>query len=292
MTLRRFEYFVAVAEHGSFTIAAEQLAVSQPGLSHQLKALELELGGRLVDRGARRATLTPLGRAVLPHARAAVEQARRAQAAAGALLDGRAGTLRVSTVNSLSLAALPAVLAAWQSDHGGVEVHVQEHADVGPLLDAFADGAADLAVTPLPDRWDGEREPVGWEELVVVVPAAHPLAAVGRVDLRDLADQPWVHFAPDHGLAGVLEHLARLHGFRARAAMRTSQTAAAPRYVAAGVGFAILPANLVGEGCAGVHLDPPVGRTVYVVTRPDPDPLVRAFAEVVRTSIPLAPSAP
>src|SRR3954467_4211994 len=88
MTLRQMEYFLAVVDEGSFTRAAERLFVSQPALSHQGKALEQDLGGALLERRPQAVHLTPLGRAFLPHAAAAV---RAAEHAGGA---GRAGGQR------------------------------------------------------------------------------------------------------------------------------------------------------------------------------------------------------
>lgn len=287
VSLRRLRYFVTIAEHGSFTAAAELLSISQPGLSHQIKVLETELGGRLLDRSGRKVTLTVLGRAVLPHARSAVERGQRVEHAARSVLEGAGGVLHVSSVYSLSLAALPVVLGAWHAQYPQVEIHVHEYSDVQPLLDAFADGEADVALTPLPDRWTGERHLVGTEELVVAAPVHHPAALRREVEFADLAEERWVHFTPEHGLAGVLEHLGRVHGFRPRAAMRTSQTAAAARYVAAGVGLAVLPANLVEGDCAVIHLRPPVTRNVYLLTRDTDDPLVSAFADLVERRLPL-----
>src|SRR5258707_5904723 len=82
ISLRQLEYFVAVVEAGSFTRAAELLHVSQPGLSHQIQALERELGGPLLERLPRKVRLTPAGRTALPHARARLAHAQRASSAA------------------------------------------------------------------------------------------------------------------------------------------------------------------------------------------------------------------
>src|SRR5204863_4491816 len=91
MTLRQMEYLLAVVDEGSFTRAAERLFVSQPALSHQVKALEQSVGGPLLERRPQAVHLTPLGRAFLPHATAAVraaEDARRAARAVGQLESG------------------------------------------------------------------------------------------------------------------------------------------------------------------------------------------------------------
>ncbi|MGW2874653.1 LysR family transcriptional regulator, partial [Kitasatospora sp. NPDC001225] len=76
-TLRQLEYLATVVDTGSFTRAAEQLHVTQPALSHQIRALEVALGGPLLERLPRAVRLTPTGRAVLPHARAALAEAGR-----------------------------------------------------------------------------------------------------------------------------------------------------------------------------------------------------------------------
>ena len=82
ISLRQLEYFVTVVDEGSFTRAAEVLHVSQPGLSHQIQALERELGGPLLERLPRKVRLTPAGRTALPHARASIAHAQRASSAA------------------------------------------------------------------------------------------------------------------------------------------------------------------------------------------------------------------
>lgn len=78
MSLRQMEYFVAVVEESSFTRAAERLHVTQPALSHQIKALERNVGGELLERLPRGVLLTPMGRAFLPHAERSVRSAAQA----------------------------------------------------------------------------------------------------------------------------------------------------------------------------------------------------------------------
>ncbi|HEX9335041.1 MAG TPA: LysR family transcriptional regulator, partial [Pseudonocardiaceae bacterium] len=77
ITLRQLEYFVTVVDEGSFTRAAQILHVTQPGLSHQIQALERDLGGPLLERLPRKVRLTPAGRTALPHARASLAHAER-----------------------------------------------------------------------------------------------------------------------------------------------------------------------------------------------------------------------
>src|SRR3712207_726834 len=97
------------------------------------------------------------------------------------------------------------------------------------LEDAVRAGVGDLALGPTPLRWDGAVEPLGFEELVVVLPPADPLAARSRVPLSALADRRWVLFQPGHGLTDVVATACRAAGFEPRAAVRTTQVEAAAR---------------------------------------------------------------
>src|SRR4051812_28204124 len=107
-SLRQMEYLVAVIEEGSFTRAAQRLFVSQPALSHQVKALERSVGGPLLERTPHAVHLTPMGRAFLPHAVAAVRAADEAQRAAASVGQLEAGELRIATLHPLPLGRVPA----------------------------------------------------------------------------------------------------------------------------------------------------------------------------------------
>ncbi|MER7047154.1 LysR family transcriptional regulator [Streptomyces jumonjinensis] len=281
-TLRQFEYLVTIVDTGSFTRAAALLHVSQPALSHQVRALERDAGGPLLERLPRSVRLTPMGRAMLPHARAALAEAARARTAARRAVGLETGEIQVATVYSVTLGVLPPVLRAWHERHPGVRVRLMEFPHTDALQEAMAKGRPDLAVGPAPHSWDGPVHDLGTEEFVIVVPAGDPAAAdsgTDRVPLAALARRPWVHYAPGHGLAEVLDHACAAAGFQPLVAVRTEQTAAAPLLAAAGLGPALVPANLVPPGFTGVLLrpDPPVDRRLTVYTRPRPDPLTTAF---------------
>src|SRR6266481_1530851 len=117
ISLRQLEYFVTVVDEGSFTRAAELLQVSQPGLSHQIQALERELGGPLLERLPRQVRLTPAGRTALPHARASLAHAERTSSAAKRASGVDAGELHVGTLYSISVGVLPAALRTWRGKY-------------------------------------------------------------------------------------------------------------------------------------------------------------------------------
>ncbi|MFB7476268.1 LysR substrate-binding domain-containing protein [Kitasatospora sp. NPDC056184] len=284
-TLRQFEYLVTVVDTGSFTRAAELLHVTQPALSHQVRALEKAVGGPLLERLPRAVRLTPMGRAVLPHARAALADAERLRAAARQAAGLAGGELELATVYSVSLGILPPVLRAWRAAHPGVRIRLREFAHAEELRAAMAAGQADVAVGTPPTDWEGPIRELGVEEFVLVLPAEEGRggAAARRVPLASLAERDWVHYAPGNGLADLVDAACAEAGFRPRAAVRTEQTAAAPLLAAAGLGPALVPANIVPAGFDGLvrRPEPPVRRPLVAYTRTRPDALTAAFVELL-----------
>ncbi|GAA2277834.1 LysR family transcriptional regulator [Nonomuraea roseoviolacea subsp. roseoviolacea] len=294
-TLRQLEYLVTVVDTGSFTRAAEQLHVTQPALSHQMRALESAVGGPLLERLPRAVRLTPMGRAVLPHARAALAEAERLHRVARRAAGLEEGELEVAAIYSVSLGILPPVLRSWRRRHPGVRIRLREYPHADLLQAAMAAGRADLAVGPVPAGWEGPIRELGVEEFAVVLPADDPLAgrSTGTVALTELADRAWVHYAPGNGLADLLDQFCTQAGFHPPAAIRAEQTSAVPLLAAAGLGPALVPANIVPPHFDGVLLrpDPPIRRTLAAYTRTRPDPVTVAFADLLARQARVDPGA-
>jgi DNA-binding transcriptional LysR family regulator len=308
-TLRQLEYLVTVVDEGSFTRAAELLHVTQPALSHQIRALERSAGGPLLERLPKNLRLTPSGRAMLPHARAALADAERARCAARQAAGLEAGELQIATLYSISLGILPPALKAWRRQYPEVGIRLYEHRHTTELTEAMTTGQADVAIGPVPLTWPTPPHVLGIEELVVVIasddplaPAAdrlravptsvvHPLERTTSVSLTELAERAWVHYTPGHGLADLLDQACAQAGFQPRIAVRTEQTAAAPALAAAGLGPALVPANILPASFDGhvLHLDPPICRPLTAYTRGAPDPLTTAFIEVLTAAWPHIP---
>src|SRR5918998_2760066 len=116
-TFRRMAYWLAVVEEGSFTRAALRMHVSQPSLSQQVRLLEQEVGGELLERLPRSVRLTAAGKAFLPHAQVAVRAVERAQQAARSALELETGELEISTVRSIAAGILPDLVKSWRQRH-------------------------------------------------------------------------------------------------------------------------------------------------------------------------------
>jgi DNA-binding transcriptional LysR family regulator len=286
LSLRQLQYFVVVAELGSITRGANRLLISQPSLSHQLRVLEAAVGAPLFDRRARGVVLTPVGRALLPGAKAALaasaDARRSARDAAG--LDG--GELRISTSLSLALGVLPHALREWFASHPEVEVRVHEHTHADLVRAQILAGDADVALGQYPDNWRGPLYDLGEEEMVVIVAHGDPLATngSGRITIGDLRDRRWVLPAVANGFAEYIELICAAEGFIPEAAVRSSGVGTLVALAASGLGPTLVPANAVPEHVPGtvLALDPPLRRRIAVYATAANEELGQAFADCAR----------
>jgi DNA-binding transcriptional LysR family regulator len=284
MNIRQLECFVALVDEGSFTRAAREIGIAQPSLSQHIRALEDELSGRLIERLPRGIALTPAGRTLLPEARAAVRAVERGRRGARAALELEAGELEVATVLSMAVGLLPRYIKVWHERYPNVGIRLHEFRHRVLLEDAVQHGVADFAIGPLPVRaWDGPLSVISWEEFVIVLPPADPLAGRSAVGLEELADREWVLYHQDHGLAGILEELCRDAGFSPRGSVRTSQAEGAARLASAGLGPALVPDNIVLPGIEGsvLRLKPRLIRDVAAYARTEWSPTAAAFIAVL-----------
>lgn len=272
MTLRQISYLLAVAETGSFTAAARRMHVSQPSLSQQIRSLEAELGGPLLERPPRAVKLTAAGRAFLAEARTSVTAANRATESARAAMKLQVGELRVATVLSLATSQLPSVIRRWQVSHPAIAVHLHEYTHRELASESVLDGESDLAIAPRPSRWSGAIQRIGWDELVVVLPRSDVSDETdGPMTLNSLAGRDWVMFEPGHGLHDIAVWACREAGFEPHGIAYTAQVEAAIRLTAAGVGPTLIPITGVSSDMPQNvrHLDPPVVWEICAYTAED-----------------------
>jgi DNA-binding transcriptional LysR family regulator len=261
--LRHLRTFVAVAETLHFGRAAERLHLAQPAVSQQVRRLEASVGVPLFARDRRRTALTEAGRALLPEARATLAHAAAATAAARAAARGQTGHLRIGLAPTAHAEPVLAALGTLRRDAPDVRVTVGERR-MGELVDALRRGGLDLAVLAVLEQPPAGRglatRPVASDPFVAALPAAHPLAAAGPVDLAALAAEPFVVFARDQGARyhDTLRDLCRAAGFTpAEQEVRELPTQLA--LVAAGLGVALVPASVAALRAADVAYVPLAG---------------------------------
>jgi DNA-binding transcriptional LysR family regulator len=285
MNLRQMHYFLTIVEEKSFSRAAERLLVAQPSLSQQIKSLEIELGGPLLERLPKGVRLTAAGKAFFGEAQAAVAHAANAARNARSTFNQGSGELEVATVTSIAFGILPAAFRTWRDRYPDTTIALHEYLDRNALSDAVRMGVGDIAVGPEPSNWDGPAVAVGWEEFVVVMPSSDPLTANNRrVALSELADRDWVLFGHGHGLSTLTLAACANAGFVPRRTVQTTQVAAASHLAAAGLGLTLIPDNVVPIGLKATtcRLDPPLVRQLFAYTRSEWPPLAAAFVEALR----------
>ncbi|MFF1921285.1 LysR family transcriptional regulator [Streptomyces sp. NPDC058221] len=284
MSLRQYEYALAVAEEGSVTAAAELLRVAQPSVSQQIRGLERELGVQLFARTPTGLVPTVVGRAFLREAEVAVTASRRARATAQAGADDVAGELVVAAQMGFGARQLPGSLGALRRRFPRLEVTVFEEPSSAELERLCRRGVLDLALMAACERSPADAHHLGDEEFVVVLGAGHRLLAADRVELRELEGEPWVRFDRDSALDGVLVNVLRSNDLTPTTAARVSQTATAVRWAALGLGVTLVPASAVPHDHAHLArpVSPVVPQPVIAVLRHAPGPAETALLDLLR----------
>ena len=244
MDLRQLRQFVAVAEERSFRRAAERLHVSQPPLSVAVQKLEADVGVALLDRTRHHVRLTVAGEAflreakrTLAHAQLSIEIAQRAAA-------GKLGTLRLSFVPSAALNVVPGLLRAFRQDYPDVTL-VLTSDTTSQQMATLLSGATDvgIVVPPLHDAGDFRVDSFCDQELMLAVPASHPLASQKRVQLSDLAQESFVGFPFSEGPGFESVVMAACHdcGFVPKFVQVAPEMQTILALVSSGMGIALVP---------------------------------------------------
>ncbi|MFF3571955.1 LysR family transcriptional regulator [Nocardia jiangxiensis] len=284
MQLRQLEYFWTIWETGSFSAAASRLYVTQPSLSQQIRALEKELGAELLERGPHGISLTPAGRAFLPHAERVLRAAGEATDSVRQVLEGRTGDVHVLTVRSVASGILPPSAARWHSLFPMTVLHLHDFSHRRALEDATRGGQGDLSVGPRPAVWDGPIVTLGYEEMVLVGP--DEFDAGTAADPAELAAADWVLYEPEQGMNEIVDRMAAALGFAPRAVARTGQVAAALQFAIEGLGTALVPNNAVPGGWARHtrRVGPGLFREIVAFSRREPTPPAEQYRHLLASS--------
>jgi DNA-binding transcriptional LysR family regulator len=286
ISIRALECLVAVVEQGSMTKAAAELHMSKPALSHQIAAVERELGTPVIERLSQGVRPTRAGEAAAAEARIALAAADRAVLAGRQVAAAAGGRIRVSCAEMMMAWILLPVLRDWRRRFPQVELAVREYATAELMLEAARSEETDLSVGPRLARPDQRVEVLGREEIVVVASAEHRLAGLATVSRAELAGEPLVHYGPGEPAAGCGD----LPG---RSALRTGSPQTAAQLAAAGLGVAIVPVSAVDpvsvSGAVIRSLDPPERRDVVVSVAAPHDALLQRFvSDLKRCAAPVS----
>ena len=289
-SLRALECLVTIVDHGSLTKAAAVLHMSQPALSHQIAAIERELGTPVIERLARGIRPTAAGLAVAAEGRVALAAADRAMIAGRSVAAGGGGRIRIACAETMTAWVLVPVLRSWRRRFPDVELDLKEFTSADAMLEVLRGGGADLAVGPRPTRPDEHIEVLGGEEIVVVASDAHRFAQMGGVPLAELTSEPLVHYNPGNGFGVWVDQFAAGRGVALpQPTLRTGSPRTAAQLAAAGMGVAIVPFSALSPRPGGTirSFDPVELRDVVVVVAAPRDALLRRFvADLKRRGLP------
>ena len=290
MDFRRLSMFLAVVEHATFTKAAAELFVSQPGLSQAIRELESELGVELFHRIGRRVVLTAAGFALVEPARQTMRDIDNARAAVAAVAGLDGGRLDIACLPTLAADPTTELVGAFRSRHPAVVVHIADPDDPEEVLDQVRSGTVEVAISEAP-----RQPPSGViahrlrdQELVAILPPGST-ATAKQMTLRALSRFGFI-VTPEG--TSSRRHLDEAFAFARReptVAVETAQREAIVPLVLAGAGAALVPRTIAEtaarSGATVVSCQPKVVRAVALIHRDGSlSPAAQRFAELALQS--------
>ncbi|AMK30271.1 transcriptional regulator CynR [Pseudomonas mosselii] len=258
MLARHIQYFLAVAQHHSFTRAAAALHVSQPALSQQVRQLEESLGAQLFDRSGRTTRLTDAGEVYLRYAKRASQELQEARRAIHDVGDLSRGSLRVAVTPTFTSYLVGPLVEAFHGRYPNITLNLseiaQERMEQMLQLDELDVGIA------FDERHaqDIDTYPLLVETLALVVGSQHPLAQASAIGPQALNDESMILLSAEFATREQIERYCRQHGIRPQVMMEANAIGAVIEVVRRTTLSTLLPANIVlaHDDLAAIALDP------------------------------------
>jgi LysR family cys regulon transcriptional activator len=243
MTFQQFRYLLAVHENRlNITAAAREVRTSQPGVSRQLKLLEAELGIALFERRGRALVrTTAAGEDVVARVAAIMRELQNIQRTSDELSRSHGGSLSIATTHTQARYVLPRVISAFRAKYPGVRLHLHQGTSE-QIAEMVARDRVDFAMATGSDELFPRliRLPVYRWHRAVVVPRGHPLAAAGKLSLKQLAHFPIVTYVFSFSGRSSLPALFETAGLSLDVALTARDSDVIKTYVRIGLGVGIL----------------------------------------------------
>jgi len=290
MELRHLRYFVAVAEALSFTKAAQKLRLAQPSLTRQVRNLEAEIGVRLLDRSNNSVGLTDAGRLFLFDSQKLLAMCAETVAAVQRMNRGETSDLNIGYVANIHYGLLPATLGAFRKLCPEVALNLFDITR-SEQFQALDSRKIDLGFVGLPAAASGHdllSECVAHDMVLLALPTLHPLAKKAKVKLAELASQFFIGMsAKNHpGEREWLIGTCQDAGFAGKILQEADSEATAIKFVADGLGVALLPEQITGlahEGVVFRPIFPPIHRESTVAWRADnPSKPLKDYIQILK----------
>ncbi|QFT55782.1 MULTISPECIES: LysR family transcriptional regulator [Microbulbifer] len=251
MEIQWLKAFLAIAEQGSVSGAAEQLHLTQPAASKRLAALEQQLQAPLFDRIGRKLQLTDAGRALLPRARHILNEISDTEQELRALGDTVSGSLRIATSHHVGLHHLPPVLKEFSNRYPKVALDI-DFVDSEQAYEALMAAKYELAVVTLALKdYPHLNAQVIWPDPCVVVAAPnHPLTRIPELELADLANYPAILPDLNTYTGRLIKREFDAQGLKLTSKLATNFLETIKMMACVGLGWSVLPQTLVDESLA------------------------------------------
>jgi DNA-binding transcriptional LysR family regulator len=271
VTLRQLRVFSAVARHLSFGKAAEELHLTPPAISMQIKELEAQVGLPLFDRSGRTVVLTVTGEYLLVYVRKILATLKDAEDAVARLSGLQTGRLTIGMVSTAKY-FVPRLMARFRAEHPGIEVRLAIGGNREQLVTLLQANEVDLAIMGRPPRELATRaEPFAVHPHVIVTPPDHPLMKIGHAPAAALADYEFLIREEGSGTRAAMEKFFADHRLAPRVAMEMTSNETIKQAVMAGMGISFLSLHTIGlELKAGLIAVPdieglPLAKRWYIV---------------------------
>lgn len=244
ITLRQLEAFAAVARHLSFTRAAEQLNLTQPAVSMQIKQLEGQVEQPLFEQMGKKLFLTEAGREVLEYAHAILQQIGNMEAGLASLKGLERGTLSISVATTAHYFA-PKLLSSFYERYPGVNVKL-DVTNRESLVSQLETNTVDMVIMGRPPEQVEVEDGVFMENpLVLIAPPNHPFGREKSIQLKRLEHEAFLVREEGSGTRKAMENFFRQHGIKMNTAMEVSSDEAIKQSVQAGLGLGIMSRDAV-----------------------------------------------
>ncbi|MDE3097203.1 MAG: LysR family transcriptional regulator [Chloroflexota bacterium] len=240
MDLGQIEAFVQVAQHRSFSKAAEALFLTQPSVTARIQALERDLGESLFERNGRGVRLTEMGTSFLPYARRALKALQDGRDALDGMRNLELGTLKLGSALTVSTYVLPRILKKYCTLYPGVEVSVQTGRSE-QVLQMVLNDDVHCALERTVHHPDIVTVPLYEDDLVLVAAPQHRFARGGTASIEDVGRESLILFDKGSSYTALIQNVFRQNGVVPRTLMELDTIEGTKKMVEEGLGIAMLP---------------------------------------------------
>lgn len=243
MEWQQLEYFQALAKHQNFTKAADELALTQSALSRSIAKLEEELGVPLFDRKVRGVTLNQYGEILLPYVNRVIQEINQAKQEIRDLDNPYQGTISLAFIHTLGSSFVPDLISVFREKYPGIQFQLTQDS-TRKIMNLLEAGEIDLGLCSPNEQMKNKyiESVVAIDEpLYLIVPKQHRFAERTKIELEEVAYEPFVSYKHESGIREVIEKLCQEAGFKPNVTFEGVGDETIAGFVAANFGVALIP---------------------------------------------------